>query len=492
VDLAGLGDRYPDQISGGQQQRVALARALAYEPAVLLLDEPLGALDVKIRAQLRRSLKEVQRRLRITTILVTHDQEEGFELGDRIGVLERGTLLEVGKPEQLYRRPRTMFVASFLGGGTVLAGRIKEGAAHFGPLVLPVPDDVPHEEAAPVEILIRPEQVTVSAKEPSDGQQVLGKGKVIEQIFAGAQLRLRIRLPRLAATRQIAPVPPFGEEGLLVDMVAPAQLAELEQELWVKVAGWTILEQSPPRILAVATDEGAPATLDLAKRFAEAMDGSVSVLGWAKTKSDEIKEKFKHRIVEVGLAGADLHVRSGTLAEQIELHRAGVLFDLAVLPRHLHSRGGTIDPTIVSFLENADIPVLLAGEANTGGVHRMLICTRAGEPGKNDIRLGGRFARHLGATVTLLHVTLAAGDPPRRIQNHLQHGLSSLAGMEVPAQIRIRSGQPTEEILAEARDHDVIVIGGHGPQFHSVFGADDVAMQIMSHARNPVLVIPVE
>jgi ABC-type Fe3+/spermidine/putrescine transport system ATPase subunit len=161
VDLAGLGDRYPDQISGGQQQRVALARALAYEPGVLLLDEPLGALDVKIRAQLRRSLKEVQRRLRVTTILVTHDQEEAFELGDRIAVLERGVLLEAGEPEKLYALPRSMFVATFLGAGTVLAGRIKEGAAHFGPVVLPVPAETPHEEAAPVEVLIRPEQVSI-------------------------------------------------------------------------------------------------------------------------------------------------------------------------------------------------------------------------------------------------------------------------------------------------------------------------------------------
>src|SRR4029077_12614798 len=106
VGLAGLGDRYAEQISGGQQQRVALARALAYEPSVLLLDEPLGALDVKIRAQLRRSLKEIQQRLRVTTLLVTHDQEEAYELADRIGVMDRGTLLEVGMPEDLYTRPK--------------------------------------------------------------------------------------------------------------------------------------------------------------------------------------------------------------------------------------------------------------------------------------------------------------------------------------------------------------------------------------------------
>jgi sulfate transport system ATP-binding protein len=105
VGMSGLGRRYADQLSGGQQQRVALARALAYEPDVLLLDEPFGALDLKTRAQLRRNLREVQRKLGVTTILVTHDQDEAFDLADRIGVLSRGKLLETGEPESLYRKP---------------------------------------------------------------------------------------------------------------------------------------------------------------------------------------------------------------------------------------------------------------------------------------------------------------------------------------------------------------------------------------------------
>src|SRR5215471_14726784 len=123
VGLGGLGGRYESQISGGQQQRVALARALAYRPQVLLLDEPFGALDVKIRSQLRQNFKEIQRSLGITTILVTHDQEEAFELGSRIGVFDRGRLLEVGAPDELYERPRSLYVATFLGAGTVLVGR---------------------------------------------------------------------------------------------------------------------------------------------------------------------------------------------------------------------------------------------------------------------------------------------------------------------------------------------------------------------------------
>ena len=117
VGLAGLGSRYAHQLSGGQRQRVALARALAYEPNVLLLDEPFGALDVKIRAQLRRTLKDIQERLDVTTILVTHDQEEAFELADRVGIIERGRLLEVDKPEKLYARPRSLFRGDLSGSG---------------------------------------------------------------------------------------------------------------------------------------------------------------------------------------------------------------------------------------------------------------------------------------------------------------------------------------------------------------------------------------
>src|SRR5262252_9155054 len=159
VGLRGLGQRFESELSGGQRQRVALARALAYEPSVLLLDEPFGALDVKIRLQLRRSLRDIQRKLSVTTILVTHDQEEAFELGQRIGVIDRGRLLEVGAPEDLYTRPRSVPVATFLGSGSVLVGRCRNGQAHLGPIRLTIPPDVPHEEGDRVRILLRPEQI---------------------------------------------------------------------------------------------------------------------------------------------------------------------------------------------------------------------------------------------------------------------------------------------------------------------------------------------
>src|SRR5581483_1964662 len=136
VGLGGLGGRYPRQLSGGQQQRVAVARALAFEPSVLLLDEPFGALDVKIRGQLRAALKDIQRKVKITTILVTHDQDEAFELADRIGVINRGKLLEVGPPAALYRSPQHEFVATFLGGANLLAGAVEGGRVNLGAMQL--------------------------------------------------------------------------------------------------------------------------------------------------------------------------------------------------------------------------------------------------------------------------------------------------------------------------------------------------------------------
>src|SRR6187402_693988 len=123
VALEGMDDRLPSQLSGGQQQRVAVARALAHKPSVVLLDEPFGALDAKIREELRTSLRRVQRELGITVILVTHDQEEAFALADRIGVMNLGRLLEVGRPDELYTRPATRFVATFLGAANLLLAR---------------------------------------------------------------------------------------------------------------------------------------------------------------------------------------------------------------------------------------------------------------------------------------------------------------------------------------------------------------------------------
>src|SRR6202012_4079133 len=161
VALEGMDERLPTQLSGGQQQRVAVARALAHKPEVLLLDEPFGALDAKIREELRRTIREVQRELGITTVLVTHDQEEAFALADRIGIMNLGRLLEVGRPEDLYARPATRFVATFLCAANVfLAPPPAHGTCIGSDPVLalggnPAPANRDHEVVA----VLRPEDI---------------------------------------------------------------------------------------------------------------------------------------------------------------------------------------------------------------------------------------------------------------------------------------------------------------------------------------------
>jgi iron(III) transport system ATP-binding protein len=136
VQLAGLGDRYPGQLSGGQQQRVALARALVLNPKILLLDEPLSNLDAKIRIQVRAEIRKLQKELGITTVYVTHDQEEALTLSDRIAVLNQGTLFQVGSPRELYERPVNRFVADFIGINNLVDGTVRTVDAAGGRLTV--------------------------------------------------------------------------------------------------------------------------------------------------------------------------------------------------------------------------------------------------------------------------------------------------------------------------------------------------------------------
>jgi sulfate transport system ATP-binding protein len=276
VGLGGFAARDPRSLSGGQLQRVALARSLAHEPKVLLLDEPFGALDVKIRGQLRRSLKEIQRSLKVTTILVTHDQEEAFELGDRIGIIDDGRLLEVGSAEELYSRPQSGYAATFVGSGTVLVGRCRGDEALLGPVAIPIPPETPHEDGSPVRVLLRPENVALLGAETKE-LPVLGRGQIIEETFAGSVRRLRLRLPRLPGVRQIAPIPPFGEEGLLIDAALPAHESPPAQP-WVGLRDWHILRQPRARLLIAESGAVSPELAAIAAQLRDAFEGTIRVL----------------------------------------------------------------------------------------------------------------------------------------------------------------------------------------------------------------------
>ncbi len=204
VSLEGMDDRLPAQLSGGQQQRVAVARALAHEPEVLLLDEPFGALDAKIREELRRTIRQVQRELGITTVLVTHDQEEAFAMADRIGIMNLGRLLETGAPHDLYTRPATRFVATFLGAANLFLARSSADGIHLGSAIVAASEQPPGAREHEVVAVVRPEEVAVAATRAALGPGFVAQGTVDELVFTGALERLRVRLENGAAAPLLA------------------------------------------------------------------------------------------------------------------------------------------------------------------------------------------------------------------------------------------------------------------------------------------------
>jgi putative spermidine/putrescine transport system ATP-binding protein len=199
VGLAPYAERYATQLSGGQQQRVALARALAIQPKVLLLDEPLSALDAKVRSRLRDEIRRVQLEVGITTLFVTHDQEEALAIADRVGVMQSGHLEQLGPPTLVYTRPATPFVAEFVGLTNRIPGEVKFGGVEVRGTHLPlVQPDVP---TGPAIALVRPEAVTLASDgDLGDGPLV---GTVIAVAFLGATSRVTVDLGDITVLAQM-------------------------------------------------------------------------------------------------------------------------------------------------------------------------------------------------------------------------------------------------------------------------------------------------
>jgi spermidine/putrescine ABC transporter ATP-binding subunit len=203
VQLSQMQERYPRQLSGGQQQRVALARAIVIEPYVLLLDEPLSNLDAKLRKAMQTELRDLQQRLGITAIYVTHDQEEAMTVSDRIVVMNHGQIMQLGTPAEVYRKPANEFVAGFIGQVNFIRGRIERadgGWTFVGDpeLVIPIPDQAVHAGARragePVELAVRPEAILIASCTDGAVSPMGLPAVVMRSVYTGASTTYHVRL----------------------------------------------------------------------------------------------------------------------------------------------------------------------------------------------------------------------------------------------------------------------------------------------------------
>lgn len=202
VELDHLASRRPQQLSGGQQQRVALARAIVNRPALLLLDEPLGALDLKLRRQMQLELKTIQEDVGLTFLHVTHDQEEAMTMADTIAVMNKGRIEQMGAPQELYELPRTSFVANFLGQSNLFTGPVAGTTSTSlsvdvaGQTII-VPIDRAHRTTGEITIGVRPEKLTLHSREPAHNADVnvMGPGRVIDVSFSGVSTQYLVDIP---------------------------------------------------------------------------------------------------------------------------------------------------------------------------------------------------------------------------------------------------------------------------------------------------------
>ncbi len=519
VGLAGLGGRMPRQLSGGQQQRVALARALAHEPEVLLLDEPFGALDARIRTELRRTIRSIQKELGIAAIFVTHDQEEAFELADRLAVLSFGRLLEAGPPQELYLRPQTEFVATFLGSANLMVGETTRAGVRLGPVEFPLatersPERVP--EPRRVQVLFRPEDVAVKESEEALGYPLLGRAVVEQTARIGAAERLRLRLPPLAGVRPIAPDVPFGSDFALIDAVRSQHQASryplrAGDPAWVGVRRIHALVH-PGLSLMLATD-GTPASdkaADLGGRIARMAHARVTVLaadsdggsgrrGGAQRARSGLEERLQREKERLGSGLASIEAVASpspfgeALAEQAERRPV----DLVAL-----GLGGLGDRGAIARAEEALAagPHHLLAVPETAGADlpsHLLICVAVGEPGKEDVLFAGRLARHLGAAATVL--TVISAEAPKAdlalADRFLAAAVRSLGRVGVAAEPAIRRGEPRTQILAAAAaraEPTLLVLGAPlGRERHERRAPelDGLVGDLLLEAKRPVLII---
>ncbi len=228
VELDHVAGRKPSQLSGGQQQRVALARAVVNRPALLLLDEPLGALDLKLRRQMQSELKTIQDEVGITFLHVTHDQEEAMTMADTVAVMNHGRIEQMGAPQELYELPRTGFVASFLGQSNLIAATVESAVG--GTLVartaaggtLRMPIDRAVSTSGPITVGVRPEKLMLVAEAPTTDDNVLGPGRITDLSFTGVSTQYTVEMPGI------------GPVGVFEQNMVFGSVFSVGSEVWVR------------------------------------------------------------------------------------------------------------------------------------------------------------------------------------------------------------------------------------------------------------------
>ena len=503
VGLSGLGGRLPDQLSGGQQQRVALARALAHKPEVLLLDEPFGALDAKIRVELRRALRGIQTELGITTIFVTHDQEEAFELADRLGVMNFGRLLEVGTPSELYQHPQTEFVATFLGTTNLMVGESTAEGVQVGPVSFPINADSKRIEQASstqrVQVLFRPEDVTLTLPDEALDAPQLGTGEIEGSTFSGSVERLRVRMPAIPGVRPIAPPVAFGEDAVLIEAARTQDVARrfpLAPGNSVNVGVRRIHALVHPGLsFLILTDgsETAQAALDLGGQIARLAHARVTILSYG-LEANKHESHLQEAKEKLGSGLAQLEVRSTphspdvAVAQEVERRP----YDLVILGVSGLAPANRV-PLAEKILRLGEHHLLLVPAEHAEPAHA-LVCVMSGEPGKEDVLFAGRFLRHLGAHATLMSV-ITSGDntiPHDRAERFLAGGIRTLELLRVPAKTTIRAGNVHDEIIHQMKEgeHDLLIMGAPLPHGGDKVSLEGVVGQIIKEMiTHPVLVV---
>jgi spermidine/putrescine transport system ATP-binding protein len=228
VELGHLAARRPAQLSGGQQQRVALARALVNRPSLLLLDEPLGALDLKLRRQMQIELKAIQMEVGLTFLHVTHDQEEAMDMADTVAVMNKGRIEQMGSPEKLYDRPKTVFVSKFLGQSNLFVGKVEDENAssvsiNIAGNKITVPKDRAESHKGMIAVGVRPEKAFFHEEKPNLGSDhnLIGPGEIIDIRFTGVSNQYLIEIPNV------------GNVTVFAQNIGKSPVTELGAQVWV-------------------------------------------------------------------------------------------------------------------------------------------------------------------------------------------------------------------------------------------------------------------